>query len=342
MHQQEAYKTLYKRMNPQLLKPEIQELVNDINIKKTAAGKTLWIRQALFLKDAWYLVMEMEPGEEFLEVEWVFIIKNIIDFNRNSYYFGGLEKFHRNIKILKFFPPITNESGVLKLHFFNLHKGDIRIIMIERLLRVMIQLGKEPEPTIENTRKLLQDTMDEFDLKYYIPEDPKTMFDFIKEINKEIKPCKGILEESFWERFKRGVTEHWTFKFNLKDMKKEKYSVRTLKTNKKITYKNEDFIINRIIIYPDSFLITMITPPQANTFEFYYRQDNGELAGSLKSRNCHNIVDDLNLMFGGIFKSRESCFFQCKLSENVTEDKLVERIVVKDLKDDPNALFMYS
>ena len=33
MSKTEDYKILYERMNPELLKPEVEELVNDVNMK---------------------------------------------------------------------------------------------------------------------------------------------------------------------------------------------------------------------------------------------------------------------------------------------------------------------
>lgn len=324
-------------MNPDLLKPELQALVNDVNINKKALEWTLWIRQVLFLKEAWYLLLEMEPEEEFREVCWQSMSK--LRDNLGNTYHLGIERYHRNMRLIKITPPIHPEAGRIFISLSDPHLQDIRYYMKQEMWTLLIEkLWKEKIPE-EAWRDEFLRKIDEFDLKYDIPEDPGKMMYFIKDIENDTKSYHKPEQVKMFNRLKNLLLRKWNFQINMTKMNREKYEIKSAKVNRGIKFKDIEMKLTGVIFYPEAFSVTMTVPARSPTLEYSYRKPDDEMLSPLHG-NFPGFTKWMLMELGIVQNLCITLYFKHKLTGNEADiDNIAERIVIKDLCDDPNVAF---
>lgn len=331
------YSILYRRMNPDLLKPEIQAFVNNVNIKKKALDWTLWIRQVLFLKDAWYLLLEIEPEEEFINIWWE-SMSEMVD-NRENRYHTGAEIYHRNMRLIEIIPPIDPEIKSIYLNFHDVHRRDIRCLIQSELMEVVHENYLKKRMPDEIVRGKLLNKMDEFDLKYDIPEEISEALLLINSIRDEAEHHEDYKPEKISERLRNIFLISWYYMLDLRTMKKEKYQIKSLKADKAVKFKDIEMKLTNVKFYPEAFSVKMTVPARSPTLVYSYRKSDDEMLYPL----FKNYPGDLQrmLMALGIVQNQSiALYFNHKLTGNEADiDSIAERIAIKDLRDDPDVTF---
>ena len=316
-------------MNPDLLKPEIQALVNDVDIKKKALDWTLWIRQVLFLKDAWYLLLEMEPEEDFREVEWYFVAE-LKDNLRNGYHVDTVI-YNRNLKLMKIIPPLDTNAGRISLQFPFIFRQDIRCFISHEMNAIFSKMLKKEDVPEEKWRDKLLEKMDEFDLKYDIPEELGKIWGFIKDIEDNIKFSYDPLSEKFADRLKNALLGTWKPSINLEKLKKEKYKVKFMKADRVMKFEGMNIKLSGVRIFPNSFSVSMKIPEKNFCLKFFFRKADDELISPLIDGEYY-IMPGLLSKLGIMQNQKITPYFGHKLTgDEIDIDQLVERIVIKDI-----------
>ncbi len=324
-------------MNPDLLKPEIQALVNDVDIKKKALDWTLWIRQALFLKEAWYLLLEMEPEEEFINIWWESMLE--LRDNRGNRYHKGAGIYHRNMRLIEVIPPIDPEAKFIYLNFYDVHRSDIRYFIYDELLEVIHENYLEKRMPDEIIREKLLKKIDEFDLKYDIPEKIPEALLMTKTIRDEADYHDDYKPEKIFNRLRNVFLMKWYFMLDIRKMKKEKFEIKYVKANKAVKFKDIEMKLTNVKFYPEAFSVKMTVPARSSTLEYSYRKSDDEMLSPLH-RDFPGSFQWMLMDLGIIQNQCINLYFAHKLTDNEADiDNIAERIVIKDLRDDPNVSF---
>lgn len=321
MSRTEDYKILYERMNPELLKPEVQALVNDLNLKCESSGWTVWLRQVLILKDGLYLLMEVEPDYNLKEFVWYISLENNKPGLTNTNMDYNSIKFRNNrLSLIKMLPPLSPGCGKVPLNIRLIILADVKSEIGQTMSSIIMKNGMHPD---EENLDIIRKKICEFDLDIEVSQE--NFIPLIVEFQNTMKVT--YTEEKFRDIPVRGK---WDFILDTDKLKKQGYDVSTISINKTLPFKNEILRCSRITFYPASFSIRIQGPNNLNCYDFFYEDNQKQLIPS-------NSVDWTERQEGLIL----SFYFHC-IPESMDADDIVERIRIIDTFDNPDLTFAYS
>jgi len=306
----EDYAILYRRMNPDLLKPEVQALVNDVNMKAESSGWTLWLRQVLILKDAWYLLIEVEPDNDLEGFIWhlsfdlsnMKVINGNIDYNKTKYRKDRLS-------LIRLIPPLNNELRNINLKCRSISLEDVKTELGQKIAMIC-------SITIEENIRRIQEEINNLDLDIKVTQE--NLLPIVLELNST--RTVEYIESKFRETTIGGK---WDFSMEIDNLKKEEYGIITCSIDKELKYKDKILKCIGLTFYPQSFSIRILGPMDLSAYEFYYENDKKE---QIPSRFMEFKQIDNGMML--------TWYFQC-VPDSKEPEEIIKRIRIKYLPDLP-------